>query len=166
MHLFEILLWLGGIQGLLLSVLLFFHKSNQPANRYLGSAIFFLSLELIYFMLHVTKNLPPFKHLILLFFFLPFIYVPFLYMYLIELTQRNLNAKKILISFSPLILTAFLVFILFFIEALSFPDFLIKLYLGEDWFIKILNNIKPLYGIALVLFFVFKIEKNNSKKNK
>ncbi len=163
MQSFEIVLWLGGIQGILLSLLLFLHKSNQPANKYLGSAIFFLSLELIYFVLHFTNNLLSFQYLIILFFFLPYIYVPFLDLYLLELTQRNLNVKKILLTFLPLFLNAVFVFIMFFLMQHSLPEFLTKLYLGDYGFAKILNNIKPLYGIGFVIYFVFKINVHNKK---
>ncbi len=166
MHYFEILLWLGGIQGILLSVLLLSHKSNQPANRYLGSGIFFLSIELIYFILNFTNNLSSYKYLMIVLFFLPFIYVPFLYLYLAELTERNLNSKKISVQFLPLLLSVFFIITVLFIKQLSFSELLNELYLGEIWFVKVLNNIKPLYGIGFLGLFVFKINKHNKKLKK
>ncbi|MGD8779678.1 MAG: helix-turn-helix domain-containing protein [Ignavibacteria bacterium] len=163
MSFFEILLWLGGIQGLLLSVLLITHKSNQPANRYLGAGIFFLSLELFYFILNMENIIESYQYLMAVMFFLPFIYVPFLCLYLMELTERNLSGGKIFIQFVPLLLSVlFYVFILI-VKTVSLTELLNELYFGKIWYVKLLNNIKPLYGVGFIVLFVFKINKHNKK---
>ena len=164
MKIFEILLWLGGVQGILLSIILATHKSNQPANRYLGAGLFFLSVELFYLIITKTGTIDNYFLLIGFLFSLPFIYVPMLFFYIQEVTRLGIiNKYDRLIHCIPFIICLFF-FMPFYLEnPYERYNQLKMIYDGNSGFVGIVNNLKPIYGVSYTVLFIFLIKKHNKR---
>lgn len=160
---FEIILWLGVIQGVLLSVILVTYKSNQPANRILGTGIFFLSIELFYLIIVKTGNFNKFLILTGLLFSLLFIYVPMIFLYVQKITGGSTNWEKIYYHFIPLLLCVLFFTPIYFIGTSERNNLLLDIHEGNFRHIKIINMIKPVYGILYIIFILFLIKKHNAK---
>tara|TARA_R110002073_G_scaffold312586_1_gene484088 strand:- start:13374 stop:14483 length:1110 start_codon:yes stop_codon:yes gene_type:complete len=99
----ELLLKLGGIQALLLSILLVRKKTNNNANVILAVLIFFLGLSCLFYSfnsLDFYVNLP---HLIRIDWGIPLLFGPLIYLYTKFLTGAK-NQKKLYLHFLPYLL--------------------------------------------------------------
>jgi AraC-like DNA-binding protein len=162
-NIFEIILWLGLIQGVLLSVILVTHKSNQPANRVLGISVFFLSVELFYLIIVKTGDFNKFIILTGLLLSLLFIYVPMIFLYVLKVTGGSLKWRKIFHHFIPLLLSS-LYFVPVYLSSPAERDgILLAVHRGEPWYIQIVNIIKPFYGVAYIVFILLLIKNHNAK---
>ena len=164
MKIFEILLWLGGVQGILLAVILATYKSNQPANRYLGIGVFFLSIELFYLIIAKTNSINNYSLLIGLLYSLLFIYVPMLFFYVQEVTKQNNQGKYVrLLHFAPFIICLIFFTPIYFENPLERHNQLLLIHEGRTGIAAVVNNIKPFYGVGYILLIIYLIQKHNKK---
>lgn len=163
LNVFEIILWLGVIQGFLLSVILITHKSNQPANRILGIAIFFLSAELFYLVIVKIGIFENFLILTGLLFSMLFIYVPMLYLYVLKITGSPINIRKVYFHFIPLILCVVFFFPVYLGGAAYRNTVLINIHEGKYFAAQIVNMIKPFYGVLYIIMLLYLIRKHNNR---
>jgi len=161
--LFDILLMVGIVQGVLLSVILFTHKSNQPANRLLGGAMFFLSLEIFYLFINKNNMVESFVNFIPLLFPLPFIYSPLLFLYVKELTVEEGIQKQDTLHSIPFLISILLTLGFYFINNLEWEYYLQQVNNDELLFTNILNNIKPIYAVFYVFYMLVYIKRYNSR---
>ncbi len=154
----------AAVQGLLLSLLLFFKKQNRHANRVLSVAIFCLSLDLINTYLVFTKfyiNYPNTFGATVAF---PFIYGPIFYLYTLLLTKKEEKFRsKFLLHFIPAILVH-LYLSPFYL--LSHTDKLIRIneFLTQfqiDLFL--IGIFKPIHGIIYTVFSIGAIKNFDNK---
>lgn len=160
---FEIVLLLGVIQGIILSVILFTLKSNQPANRFLGTAMFFLSVEIFYLFISRTGLLDYIFYLIPVLFSLPFIHVPFLFIYVKELTTEKSNEKQKLLHFIPLMLCLLFISGLYIWNDSDAAELLKNIHNDNLLFTHVVNNLKPVYAVVYVFSMLIYIRRHNRK---
>jgi len=163
LELFDILLILGIIQGVLLSVILFMHKSNQPANRLLGGAMFFLSLEIFYLFINKNNMVESFVYFIPLLFPLPFIYSPLLFLYVKELTTDEGILKRDTLHSIPLLISILLTVSFYFGNNFDWKYYLQQVYNDELLFTHVVNNIKPIYAVFYVFYMLVFIIRYNRR---
>lgn len=161
--LFDILLILGIIQGVLLSIILFTHKSNHPANRLLGGAMFFLSLEIFYLFINKNNMLDNFIYFIPLLFPLPFIYTPLLFLYVKELTTKEGTQKRDILHSIPFLISLLLILCFYFMNNFELKDYLHQVSKGDLLFTYIANNAKPIYAVIYIFYMLVYIKKYNMK---
>src|SRR5437868_1146297 len=85
---------IAAVQGLFLSLLLFFHKKgNRIANRLLGIYIFLFSLMITYFVAYWTGYARVNVHVNAVTDLFMFLYGPLLFAYLYVLQERKLPSR-------------------------------------------------------------------------
>ena len=161
--LFDILLILGIVQGVLLSIILFTHKSNQQANRLLGGAMFFLSLEIFYLFISKNNFIEYLALFIPLFFSLPFIYSPMLFLYVKELTSDKGCRRIDLLHFIPFFISLLSIFVLSLESVFPVKTFLMKINEGNLEFTSAVNNFKPVYAVGYIFYMLIYIKRHNRR---
>ncbi|MBI9035819.1 MAG: hypothetical protein JEZ03_15260, partial [Bacteroidales bacterium] len=110
-----ILFYVGMVQGIILSLLLFSSKNNKPANRILGIMTF--SWAILCLVMAVNPNALSANHpnIYLLHYTFLFINYPPLYLYTKYLTVRKSYHRIDLLHFAPaiLFLIAFILYLIF-----------------------------------------------------
>ncbi len=163
LELFDILLILGIIQGVLLSVILLTHKSNQQANRLLGLVMLFLSVEILSMLISKIGIVENVIYLVPIFFSLPFIYVPILFLYVKELTADEKFERYDLLHFLPLVICLCFIAAIYLGNNIELKIFLLGIEKGSLLFAYILNNIKPVYAVVYVFAMLLYIRRYNKK---
>ena len=105
----QIILYLGAIQGILLSVFLFSIKANRISNRLLGLLTFFLGIMVGTFAIQQEGLYIKFPHLLKVFYMILFTLFPLLYLqvkYLLS-NHKKFNRND-LIHFLPLLVMVIL----------------------------------------------------------
>ena len=122
----QVILYLGGIQGILLSVFLFSIKANKISNRLLGLLTLLWGVFLFSFALQSEGMYRQFPHLLKIFYQFLFVFFPLLYLqtkYLLG-NYKKFN-KRDLLHFIPLALSI-LLYIDFYIQSGSEKIFIIQ----------------------------------------
>lgn len=136
------------VQGILLSLLLFFKKENQHANRVLSVAILILSLDLLSIYLSGTKIYQKYPSLFGFNVGYPFIYGPIFYIYTLLVVKKEERFKsKLLLHFIPF-MVVYLYVSPFYL--LSFEEKLLKIneYLTQvQPDLEFISFFKPIHGI-------------------
>jgi AraC-like DNA-binding protein len=156
---------LGGIQGILLALLLYSKKSNHTANVVLAAAIFALSLDVFHSAYIIFEYYLDFPHLVGITFAFPFLYGPVFYLYAKLISSNTIVYNyKLYVHFIPFILVV--LYGVFFVY-LENPDFKIALVRGELKNplpgIFYLDYLKPIHGIIYVSFTVRAVLDFNKK---
>ena len=136
------------VQGILLSLLLYFKKENRHANRVLSIAILFLSLDILCTYLTQTKTYEKYPSLFGFNVGYPFIYGPIFYIYTLLVTRKVEKFKpKLLLHFIPFVVV-YLYVSPFYL--LTHDEKLLKIneYMTQvQWDIEIISVFKPVHGI-------------------
>ena len=119
----------GVVQGVFLSLLLFFYKRGNPlANRLLAILIFLFSMRLAEFVGYWTNFFLEFPHLAFTTVSVQFLFGPLLYLYAKSLTEINISLKR----------RDFLHFLPFVLELILLAPFYFK---GSEYKIIVLKRI-------------------------
>ncbi|MDP3150126.1 MAG: helix-turn-helix domain-containing protein [Ignavibacteria bacterium] len=136
------------VQGILLSLLLYFKKENRHANRVLSIAILFLSLDILCTYLTQTKTYEKYPSLFGFNVGYPFIYGPIFYIYTLLVTRKVEKFKpKLLLHFIPFVVV-YLYVSPFYL--LTHDEKLLKIneYMTQvQWDMEIISVFKPIHGI-------------------
>lgn len=136
------------VQGILLSLLLFFKKENRHANRVLSVAILILSLDILSIYLTQMKIYEKYPSLFGFNVGYPFIYGPIFYIYTLLVTRKE---EK----FRPKLLLHFIPFVVVYLYAspfylLSYDEKLVRIkefMTIVQWDMEIISVFKPIHGI-------------------
>lgn len=131
----QIILYLGALQGMLLSIFLFSIKANKISNRLLGLLTFFWGIMVGTFALQDEGMYSQFPHLLKTFYMILFTLFPLLYLQVKYLLSNHVKFNRNdLIHFLPLLIM-FILYVGYYIKS------------GEE---KIVINInKPTYYAVL-----------------
>ncbi|MCK9211410.1 MAG: hypothetical protein M0P61_11290, partial [Ignavibacteriaceae bacterium] len=154
------------VQGILLSLLLFFKKENRHANRVLSVAILILSLDILCIYLSQMQIYEKYPSLFGFNVGYPFIYGPIFYIYTLLVTRREGEFKpRLLLHFIPFVVV-YLYVSPFYL--LSYDEKLLKIneYMTRvQWDMEIISIFKPIHGI-LYTWLSLKIISGFSEKLK
>ncbi|UOB18123.1 helix-turn-helix domain-containing protein [Abyssalbus ytuae] len=91
-----VLMLLGSIQGIILSVLLFFYEknNNKISNRILGVTVFLMSVNLLYAVFFTSGIILKFPYLIRTLDTLQVITPPLIFLYVLSLTRNNFKIQR------------------------------------------------------------------------
>ena len=164
MNIYELLLWLGGIQGLLLAFLLFTHKSNQPANLFLGIGCLTLSLELIFINIGNINLYKDYPHLIGIPFSLAFLYGPVFHLYVKLLSEKKNNFdKKNLLHFIPFVLSFIYYLPNYFISGIDKIHLMTLMENRELFDMNLINDAKAIHGTLYMIIVIAQVRIHNNR---
>ena len=154
------------VQGILLSLLLYFKKENRHANRVLSVAILCLSLGILSFYFTETKVYEIFPFVFGFDIGYPFIYGPIFYIYTLLVTKKEVKFKpKLLLHFIPFVVVYLYVspfYLLSHEEKLfKITEYMTRIQLDME----IISVFKPVHGI-LYTWLSLKIINEFSEKLK
>lgn len=136
------------VQGILLSLLLFFKKENRHANRVLSVAILILSLDILCIYLTQMKIYEKYPSLFGFNVGYPFIYGPIFYIYTLLVTRKEEKFKlRLLLHFIPFVVV-YLYASPFYL--LSYDEKLVRIkefMTIVQWDMEIISVFKPIHGI-------------------
>lgn len=156
---------LAGVQGILLSVVLFSKKVNHRANIILSAACFALSLDLFAKIYYEKEMFLQYPHFIGITYPFPYFYGPFFYLYtkLISKHEQRLNIKH-LIHFIPGIIVYAVGLPIYFSDAQGKLEFAIAMIANEGPFIfNIIDWIIPLQGIFYTVLTILVVVAYNKR---
>ena len=134
----EIVLFLGGIQGVLLSVFLFTLKANRISNRLLGMLTFLWGVFLFAYGLQFEGLYKNYPHFLKVFYQFLFVFFPLLY----------LHAKYLMADYNKFQKKDFLHFIPFLISIILYSDFFIQ---PADVKLMIIKNKSEYYRVLQIV---------------
>jgi len=155
---------LAGIQGILLSVLLFNKKKNHNANIFLSLGILALTVDLFAVFYEVNEYFYQYPHFLGLTFGFPLVYGPLFYFYTRFLVVPGSKFKaKDFIHFIP-----FLLLVLYMVPSLLMNgeekiQYVLSIFSGNQIDYIIFGHLKPLHGIVYVVFTIKLINRHNEK---
>lgn len=159
---------LAGIQGVLLSIILFSKKENHNANIILAAATFALSLDLFSSIYYDRGLFFRYPHLSGITYPFPFLYGPLFYLYT-KLISKQINKLELkhLIHFIPCIIIYLVSIPVFFSSGQHKIEFVQAMMNNQGPFVyAIINWIIPLQGIFYTVFILKSvIDYNNKLKN-
>ncbi len=158
---------LGGIQGVLLAILLYTKKINHTANLVLAAAIFALSIDVFHSVYIIFDYYLDFPHLVGITYAFPFLYGPVFYLYAKLISSERLaNNTKIYLHFIPFAIAVLYGLIFVYFES---PESKILLVIDELENplpgLFLLDYLKPIHGIIYVIFTI-RVVLNFDKKIK
>lgn len=159
---------LAGIQGVLLSAILFSKKENHNANLILAAATLALSLDLFTKIYYEEKLYLQYPHFSGLTYPFPYLYGPFFYLYskLISKQESKLKAKH-LIHFIPCIIIYAIALPVYFLDGVEKIEFVKRMLANQESLVyTFIEWIVPFQGIfytGLILKSV--IDYNKKIKN-
>jgi AraC-like DNA-binding protein len=163
-----ILLLLGAIQGLLLSVILFFYRKNENilSNKILSVTIFLMSINLLYAVFFTSGLILNFAVLIRFLDTIQFLTPPLIYLYVLSLTRNDFKFKKSYILF----ILPFLISSIYLYSSSPPIDqkiaFYHKFLSGEipiDF--KIIFSLKIIYGLIFLMLSFHQLKKHSKLIN-
>lgn len=165
---FETLFIVAGIQGLLLSVMLFTRKNNHSANIVLAISSMLLSFDLFNVLFYSKGIYLEYPHFIGVFYPLPFMFGPLFYIYTKLMTKKEGHfSSKNLLHFLPALIVYLISMPVFISSGPEKIEFVSRMMNDNPPFIhKAINYIIPFQGL-IYTFFTVKIvlEYNDKIKN-
>jgi AraC-like DNA-binding protein len=170
----EIVLFLGGIQGVLLSVFLFTLKANRLSNRLMGLLTFLWGIFLFAYGLQFEGLYVKYPHLLKVFYQFLFIFSPLLYLHAkYLLADYDKFQKKDLLHFIPFVLSV-LLYSSFFIHSADVKLIMIRdkseyyriLQVIGDEFIAIQGIVYPIVILSMVGKYKRRIKEYESTVSK
>lgn len=146
---------LAGLQGIFLFVLLFVKNQNRSANRILGTAILFLSIDLFLNAAVLNKVYVQHPHLLGINYAFPFLYGPLFYLYIRALTavDRKADPRKLL-HFIPYFIVILYMLPDLLLNADDKLAFVLGLMKKEPLGYAIFNHLKPVHGIIYTVLTI------------
>lgn len=162
---FEYILILGAIQGILLSVLLFTKKENQPANLLLAFAMLALSFDVFnsaYIMFGYYGDFPHFTGITYSF---PFLYGPIFFIYTKLISNRKISFdKKDFLHFIPFLIVVIYGLVFVYPKSADFKLGLIASKQANNLpALELISYLKPIHGIIYVLLTIGVVKSFNEK---
>ena len=162
---FETIFLLAGVQGLLLSVILFTRKENHNANIVLAVTSFALSFDLftvIYYQKGLYLEYPHFCGVTYPF---PYSYGPLFYIYtkLVSKEEKKFGIKNLL-HFTPVLIVYLISLPVFFYSGAEKIEFVKRMMSDNEPFIfKIVNWVIPFQGIVYTILTIRTVSNYNKK---
>lgn len=156
---------LAGIQGILLSAILFSKKENHNANILLAVAMFSLSLDLFTKIYYEKGMFVKYPHFMGITYPFPYLYGPLFYLYikLISKQEKKITAKHI-VHFLPSILIYIICLPIFFLSGSEKIDFIKAMIINQKPLIfSIIDFIVPFQGIFYTVLLVKAVYNYNAK---
>jgi AraC-like DNA-binding protein len=156
---------LAGIQGILLSIILFSKKENHIANGVLAAAVFALSLDLFSANYYVRELYYRFPHLMGITYPFPFLYGPLFYLYTRLISKHEQKLRLIhLAHFLPFIIIYIISLPVYFAGVPEKIEFLKSMMNDHRPFVySVINWIVPLQGIIYTVFIIKEVINYNKK---
>lgn len=160
-NIFSHIFVLAGIQGILLSILLFTKKVNHTANVLLGFSVLALSIDLFDAVYYLNSFFYENPHLFGLTVATTFLYGPIFYLYVKILSTGRKFRKKDFLHFTPFFLTiAYLTPVL-----LSGSEekllFILKTINDPPLDFQIINYLKTIIGVVYTILVIRAINEHN-----
>lgn len=162
-NIFSHIFLLAGIQGILLSILLFSRKVNHSANILLGFSVLALSFDLFDAVYYLDSFFYKYPHLFGLTFAATFLYGPVFYLYLKLLTTGRKFNKKDLLHFLPFFLVIFYIIPVLLLNSEQKVQFILQTLNNPPLDIRIINYFKSIQGTVYSILVFVTIHNHNKK---
>lgn len=162
---FETLFIVAGIQGLLLSVMLFTRKNNHSANIVLAISSMLLSFDLFNVLFYSKGIYLVYPHMIGVFYPLPFVFGPLFYIYTKLITKKEEGfSNKNLLHFLPALVVYLISMPVFISSGPEKIEFVSRMMNDNPPFIhKAINYVIPFQGLIYTFFTVKIVLEYNDK---
>ena len=161
----ETVFLLAGIQGILLSIILFTRKENHNANIVLAFASFTLSCDLFTVLYYQKEFYLICSHFSGITYPLPYLYGPLFYIYtkLVSKSETKFGFKNLL-HFTPVIIIYLISIPVFLYSGAEKIGFINKMILNEGPLVfKIIGWIVPFQGIVYTILTIKTVSDYNKK---
>ena len=164
-NIFETIFLLAGVQGLLLSLILFSKKENHNANIILAMATFALSLHLFTKIYYTRQLFYQFPHYIGVTYPFPYLYGPLFFIYTkLVSKQENKFGSKNFIHFIPALIIYLIGLPVYLLNGPEKIEFVKRMMVGRESLVfQIIDWIIPFQGIFYTILTINVVVRYNKR---